>query len=30
MFKFSEEIKYRANELMMKVDLNDLISAKFS
>jgi hypothetical protein len=30
MFKFSDEIKYRATELMMKVDLNDLISAKFS
>lgn len=30
MFKFSEEIKCRAMELMMKVDLNDLISAKFS
>lgn len=30
MFKFSEEIKYRAMELMMKVDLNDLITAKFA
>jgi hypothetical protein len=30
MFKFSDEIKYRAMELMMKVDLNELISAKFS
>lgn len=25
MFKFSEEIKYRAMELMMKVDLNVLV-----
>jgi len=30
MFKFSEEIKCRAMELMMKVDLNELICAKFS
>jgi hypothetical protein len=30
MFKFSEEIKYRAMELMMKVDLNELITAKFA
>ena len=29
-FRFSEDIKYRSMELMMKVDLNDLISAKFS
>ena len=29
-FKFTDEIKYRAIELMMKVDLNDLIQAKFS
>jgi hypothetical protein len=30
MFKFTPDIKVRAMELMMKVDLNDLISAKFS
>jgi len=29
-FKFNDEIKYRSMELMMKVDLNDLIQAKFS
>ncbi|CDW73315.1 UNKNOWN [Stylonychia lemnae] len=29
-FKFNDEIKYRAMELMMKVDLNELIQAKFS
>jgi hypothetical protein len=30
MFKFSQDIKYKAMDLMMKVDLNDLVSAKFS
>lgn len=29
-FKFTDDIKYRATELMMKVDLNELIQAKFS
>ena len=29
MFKFSEEIKLKSMDLMMQVDLNDLISAKF-
>ena len=28
-FKFNEDIKCRAMELMMKVDLNELIQAKF-
>eukprot|EP00347_Sterkiella_histriomuscorum_P019883 403339946 len=29
-FKFTDDIKYRAMELMMQVDLNELIQAKFS